>query len=600
MTCRLTNLSRPSRRLAPALVASIAMAFSASPQARGAKSDEIIGRHVNNFTLRDYRGADRSLDEFSEAKLVVVAFLGSECPLANLYGSRLSQLQDEYQDKAVQVIGINSNRQDSVADVKEYAERQTIEFPLLKDPANKIADAFGAERTPQVFVLDQSRTIRYSGAIDDQYGVGVQRRKANQRYLAEAIDNLLADKPVATPTTVSAGCLIGRHRESPPTGEVTYSKDIAPIFNRHCVECHREGEMAPFSLLSYDDVLGWEDTIVEVISAGRMPPWFADPQHGEFKNDARLSESDKELIRQWVKYGSPKGDEADLPEPPTFAEGWRIQNPDQVVKMDDKPFNVPSEGVVDYQHFIVDPDWKEDKYVIAAEARPGNRAVVHHIIAYLVPPGSDPRKDRSRMMLVGYAPGSPPNVMANGLAIHVPAGSKLLFELHYTPNGVEQTDLSYVGFQFTDRDSVKKFVEGRAVVNEDFAIPPGAKDHEVVADYRSRRDELLLKMVPHMHLRGKSFRFEAVYPDKRREVLLNVPAYDFNWQLNYILAEPKLLPKGTKIVCTAHFDNSAENPANPDPSAEVRWGEQSWDEMMIGFLDVVAAEEKVSLSAKDH
>jgi hypothetical protein len=270
--------------------------------------------------------------------------------------------------------------------------------------------------------------------------------------------------------------------------------------------------------------------------------------------------------------------------------------------MDDKPFNVPAEGVVDYQYFIVDPKWKEDKYVVAAEARPGNRAVVHHIIAYLMPPGSDPRKDRSRMMLVGYAPGSPPNVMASGLAIHVPAGCKLLLEMHYTPNGAEQTDLSYVGFQFIDRERVKKFVEGRAAVNERFAIPPGAKDHEVVADYRARRDELLLKMVPHMHLRGKAFRYEAVYPDKRREVLLDVPAYDFNWQLSYILAEPKLLPKGTKIICTARFDNSADNPANPDPSAEVHWGEQSWDEMMIGFFDVVAADEadeKVALSATD-
>jgi peroxiredoxin len=595
---RQTNLA--SRlHVAPALVAAIAMSHMTGSLPVRAEATEVIGRDVENFTLRDHRGAERSLGEFSDAKLLVVAFLGAECPLANLYGSRLGQLQEEYKDKSVQFIGVNSNRQDSVADLKVYAERQKIDFPLLKDPANKVADAFGAERTPEVFVLDAARTIRYAGAIDDQYGVGVQRRKASQRYLAEAIDNLLADKPVATPTTASVGCQIGRLRESPPTGEITYAKDIAPIFNRRCVECHRDGEMAPFSLMSYDDVLGWEDTIVEVITAGRMPPWFADPQHGEFKNDSRLSDAEKELIHRWVKGGSPKGDEADLPEPPKFAEGWRISKPDQVVPVDDKPYMVKAEGVVDYQYFVVDPEWKEDKYLVAAEARPGNRAVVHHIIAYLMPPGVDPRKARSRMMLVGYAPGSPPNVMPDGLAIHVPAGSKLLFEMHYTPNGSEQTDLSYVGFSFTEREKVKKFVQGRAIVNEDFAIPPGAKDHEVVADYRTRRDELLLKMVPHMHLRGKAFRFEAVYPDERREVLLNVPAYDFNWQLNYVLAEPKLLPKGTKIICTAHFDNSAENPANPDPTDEVHWGEQSWDEMMIGFFDVVAADEKVALSVND-
>jgi hypothetical protein len=377
---------------------------------------------------------------------------------------------------------------------------------------------------------------------------------------------------------------------------VTYCKDIAPILNRRCVECHREGEIAPFPLVRYEDVLVWEDTIIEVISANRMPPWFANPEHGKFKNDARLSDAEKELIKRWVQNGSPKGDDADLPAPPEFVEGWRIREPDQVVRMSDEPFDVPAEGVVDYQYYVVDPKWDEDKYIVAAEARPGNRAVVHHVIAYLIPPGVNPRKARSRTMLVGYAPGSPPNVLENGLAIHARAGSKLLFEMHYTPNGEEQPDVSYVGFSFTDRECVSKFVRGRAAINDSFAIPPLASDHHVVADYRCKQDELLLKMIPHMHLRGKAFRYEAFYPDERREVLLDVPAYDFNWQLSYVLAAPKRLPEGTRVVCTARYDNSTDNLANPDPSVEVRWGQQSWDEMMIGFFDVVAAD-KVDASA---
>jgi peroxiredoxin len=549
-----------------------------------------VGATVNDFTLRDYHGQQRSLEEFRDAEVVVVAFLGAECPLARLYGRRLNELQKEFGDASVKFIGVNSNRQDSMTELAGYARAQQIDFPLLKDPGNKVADLFGAQRTPQVFVLDKSRVIRYSGAVDNQYGIGFQRKKPTERYLAEAIDNLLNNQPVATATTPTIGCQIGRVPKTEPTGEVTYTKDIAPIFNRRCVECHRAGEIAPFPLVEYDDVMGWEDMIVEVISENRMPPWLANPAHGEFKNDSRLSDAEKDLINTWVKNGSPEGNDADLPAAPEFVEGWRYRQPDQVIHMNDKAFDVPADGVVDYEYYVVDPKWEEDKYIVAAEARPGNRAVVHHIIAYLIAPGVDPREDHDRRMLVGYAPGSPPTVVGEGLAIHVPAGSKLLFEMHYTPNGVAQSDLSYIGVTFTDREKVRNVIDGHAAINHKFTIPPHAEDYEVVARYKSREDELLLRMMPHMHLRGKAFRYEAVYPDDRREVLLDVPAYDFNWQLSYELARPKLLPKGTQVVCTAHYNNSASNPSNPDASAEVRWGEQSWEEMMIGFFDVVSAD----------
>lgn len=563
----------------------------ATISAHGATTPQ-IGSEVKDFTLRDYRGKEFSLDNLREAKVVVVAFLGVECPLAKLYARRLEELQRDYADRGVKFIGVDSNRQDSVTELANYARAQEVSFPLLKDPSNKVADQCGAERTPQAFVLDQSRVIRYAGAIDDQYGIGVQQKEPTERYLVEAIENLLAGEAVARPTVAALGCQIGRASTKAPTGDVTYAKHIAPILQKSCAECHRAGEIAPFPLLTYDDVLGWEETILEVIAENRMPPWLANPAHGEFKNDARLSDEEKRLIRTWVKNGCPEGDEADLPEPPQFAEGWRYREPDQIVYMNDKPFKVPADGVVDYQYYVVDPKWDEDKYIVSAEARPDNRAVVHHIIAYLIPPGVDPRKDHDRRMLVGYAPGSPPTVVGEGLAVHVPAGSKLLFEMHYTPNGVAQSDLSYIGVTFTDRERVRNFVDGRAAVNHKFEIPPQADNHEVVAKYTSGQDELLLRMMPHMHLRGKAFRYEAIYPDDRREVLLDVPAYDFNWQLSYELAKPKRLPKGTQVICTAHYDNSTGNPANPDPNSAIRWGQQSWDEMMIGFFDVVSAEEE--------
>lgn len=287
----------------------------------------------------------------------------------------------------------------------------------------------------------------------------------------------------------------------------------------------------------------------------------------------------------------PEGNPADLPAETRFVDGWRIPQPDQVFYMRDEAFEVPAQGTVDYKHFVVDPEWDEDKYIYAAEARPDNTSVVHHILVYVLPPGQRRNADL-RSVLVGYAPGSTPVVLEDGLAIRVPAGSKLLFQLHYTPNGREQLDRSYAGVCFTDKKDVTKLLNGRIAIKTDFEIPPQAENCVVTAECKLRKDEMLLSMTPHLHLRGTSFRYEAVYPDGSREVLLDVPDYDFNWQLKYRLAEPKLLPKGTTVLCTATYDNSEGNPVNPDPNKTVRWGDQSWEEMMIGFFDTIPAESK--------
>ncbi|MEX0937429.1 MAG: redoxin domain-containing protein [Pirellulales bacterium] len=552
-----------------------------------------LGAAVESFTLASHRGTEWSLGDFEDNRLVVVVFLGTECPLAQLYAPRLAKLQEEFADQGVAFLGINSNTQDSMTELTAYANRHKLPFPLLKDVGNRVADQFGARRTPEAFVLDRARKIRYRGRIDDQYGVGYSRDEVQRRDLAVALEELLAEKPVSVPETEAFGCHIGRVKRLEPQGEVTYSNQISRIFNKSCVECHREGEIAPFALGKYEDTIGWEDTILEVVDEGRMPPWFANPEHGTFRNDARLSGEEKALIHRWVENGMPEGDPAELPEPPSFVKGWRMPKPDQVVAMGEEPFTVPAEGVVDYQYFRADPKWTEDKYISAAEARPDNTRVVHHIIVYVVPPGAS-GNFRNRAMLVGYAPGSDPIVLAEGMAMHVPAGSQLMFEVHYTPNGVEQPDRSYVGFKFVDGKDVKKELRGRLAINRSFRIPPGAENHEVTADYRTSRDELLMSMTPHMHLRGKAFRYEAFYPDGRQEILLDVPRYDFNWQLSYKLAEPKLLPAGTRIVCTAWFDNSKYNPVNPDPSKEIRWGDQSWEEMMIGFFNTISPDRQTS------
>lgn len=547
---------------------------------------------VEPFELKNHRGAAWDLNDVPEDNLVVIAFMGTECPLAKLYGPRLNELQEEFGGRGVTFVSINSNTQDSLTDITNYIAKHQIKYPVLKDVGNRVADELKAERTPEVLVLDQQRRVRYQGRIDDQYLVGVSRDKVRRRDLAIALEELLAGKKVSVAKTEPIGCHIGRVMDAEPVGDITFTKHIAPILNQHCRECHRPGEVAPFSLTSYEDVLGWEDTILEVIADNRMPPWYADPTtEFPFSNDCRLSEKEKDLLQTWVDNGMPEGKPEDLPPAPKFADGWRIPQPDQMIRFDDKPFDVPAEGVVDYQYFEVDPGWDEDKYIVAMEARPDNVAVVHHIIAYVIKPDSDVRRGRNRRMLVGYAPGSTPHVLDEGTAMHVPAGSKLLFEMHYTPNGTAQQDESYIGVKFTDPKNVKRLLVGGAADNWKFEIPANASNHVVKASYSVKgRDYDLLEMTPHMHLRGKSFQFEAVFPDGTKKTLLNVPDYDFNWQLTYKLREPLRLPKGTVLNCTATYDNSADNPVNPNPNQPVRPGEQSWHEMMIGFFTAVAAE----------
>lgn len=564
--------------LAPVLI-SLATQAVAAEAAR-------IGREIQGFSLKSQFGKEYALSDFEDADAIVVAFVGAECPLAKLYGPRLAHLAEKYAEKKVAFVGIDSNRQDSIQEIAAYAHRHKINFPVLKDTANEVADRFGAIRTPEVFVLDSDRVVRYWGRIDDQYGfadgVGYQRPAPTRDDLVAALDEVLAGNEVSVPTTEALGCHIGRVREVNPDSEVTYSNQIARIFQANCVECHRAGRIGPFEMTSYDEVAGWGEMIAEVVEQERMPPWHADPSHGTFANDVRLSDEEKQLIYTWVENGCPEGDPAQLPEPIDFYEGWTIGEPDQIVYMDDAQFEVPAEGVVDYQHYYVDPGWKEDKWIIAAEAKPESLETVHHILVFVRPPegGGNPVGG----LLAGYAPGANPILMpGDGIAMHVPAGSKLYFQLHYTPTGEPAKDRSFCGFIFADEEDVKYEARSSAAVNGFINIPAGDNNYSATAKTVFDRDTLIDNLTPHMHTRGKSFKYEVTYPDGTKEVLLDVPSYDFNWQTTYFLTEPKLLPKGTEMLCTAHWDNSTENLSNPDPTIDVSWGDQSWEEMMIGF-----------------
>lgn len=551
-----------------------------------ARADESrIGQAVPRFQLPDTQGKIHNLGEAGEPRWTVIAFLGTECPLAKLYGPRLSELAREFGPRGVRFLGINSNVQDAADKVADYTREHDLTFPVLKDQGNVVADQFGATRTPEVFLLDSRRVIRYRGRVDDQYGIGLQKARPGRRDLAVAIEELLAGKSVSVAETTPPGCLIGRVKKSEAAVEVTYAKQISRILEQRCVQCHRKGEVAPFALTSYRSAAGWGEMIREVVQDGRMPPWFADPNYGKFSNDARLTAEEKRFLVQWVDAGCPEGDPKDLPLPRQYYENWNIPKPDLIVKMADKPFQVPAEGAVAYKHFTVDPGFTEDKWVIASEAQPGNRGVVHHILVFLQKPGEKAAAEILRgSLLAGYAPGAPGRMLRPGMARKVPAGSKIIFQMHYTPNGKATEDLSCLGLVFCDAKDVKQEIESGMAINVLFSIPPGAENHRLLSQHRFTEDRYLFNLTPHMHMRGKSFRYEAHYPDGRKEVLLEVPRWDFNWQIEYDMVEPKLMPKGTVLHCTAHYDNSEKNPANPDPKKWVRFGEQTWDEMMIGWF----------------
>jgi peroxiredoxin len=556
-----------------------------------AAEDSSIGKKIDSFSLDDFRGKVHSLDDYKDSKAVVVAFIGVECPLAKLYVSRLESLAAQLGNQGVTVLAIDSNRQDSITELTGFAARHKLTIPILKDPDNKVADLFDAKRTPEVYLLDANRVVQYYGRIDDQYGqhlgengkrISYQLTEPRRRDLAIAVEEMLAGKEISEPLTEAVGCLIGRVPQVKPQGEITYAKHVSRILNKRCVECHRDGEIAPFALTDYDEVVGWSEMIREVVDEERMPPWHANPEYGEFVNDCRLSGEEKEMIFTWVDNGSPEGDPADMPEPPKFVEGWAAGEPDQIVYMSEKPYEISATGTVEYQYYTVDPGWKEDKWIKVAEARPGNRSCVHHILCFVMSEAGTADLDNS--VTIGWAPGTPPRVFASDTAVFVPAGAQILFQMHYTPNGTPQTDRSYVGFQFADPEQVEYLAGGSTASAGDFLIPAGAGDHAVRSNYVFERDQLLLSMLPHMHLRGKSFRYTAHYPDGKKEILLDVPRYDFNWQLRYELKEPKLMKKGTEIRCVAHFDNSEENLTNPDPTIDVTWGDQTYEEMMIGFF----------------
>lgn len=378
----------------------------------------------------------------------------------------------------------------------------------------------------------------------------------------------------------------------------TFSKDVAPILYRNCVECHRPDAMAPMALISYEDARPWARAIKQKVTRREMPPWGADPTIGKFSNDVSLKQSEVDTIAAWVDAGAPQGNPADLPPAPKFAAGWSIGKPDLIFKMQ-QPFNVPADGTVPYSYVTIPTNLKEDVWIRGVELKPTDRRVVHHIISTLVegngkPPDPAPKltRDPSRKELGGglggLVPGRLYSLYEDGVARKIPAGADIVLQMHYTTIGQPVTDQTEIGIVLAKEPPANLRAEGGgAIPNMGFAIPPGDPNYEVVGKLTFDRDTYLSSLYPHMHVRGKDAQYSIVYPDGREEVVLRVPKYDFNWQLSYKLAEPKFMPKGSTLKVTMHYDNSTGNRFNPDPTATVRWGEQTWEEMMLGYYGTI-------------
>lgn len=590
--------------------------------------DRLVGTRVGDFRLPDVVSGDevwfyglarangflgRVLGH-KAVRAAVLVFVSPGCPLGEKYLPRLGELATRYDDDGIRFFAVASGAGETAEKLAGWARERGLSFPLLHDAGNVVADAVMVERSNECIVVDARGIMRYRGAIDDQHGYDSSLPEPRHTWLADAIDAIvdaapqridprgtpvagcrltrlqprrsaLADLERVRPANADIAAWLDEHEPAPPIeGGVTWNDDIATIMQAKCQSCHRPGQVGGFSLLTYEDAYRQSAMIAEVVENRRMPPWHADPRHGRFVNDRRLSATDRAKVLAWVAADAPRG-EGVAPAPRAFADGWTIGRPDVVFEIP-AANPVPAQGTMPYVNVSVPTAFTEDVWVQAAEARPGDPGVVHHIIVFVDEPG----KRRGRGVaglghLCGYAPGDMPSVYPPGTAKRIAAGSTLRFQLHYTPNGVATTDRSKVGLILASTPPEREAIT-LGIANSQFVIPPGAAAHPVRSQVPVLRPTRLLSFMPHMHLRGKSFRYTLEEVGSKPEVLLDVPAFDFGWQSHYMLAEPRDLNLGARIVCDAVFDNSPANRANPDSTKAVTWGEQTWEEMMIGYIDI--------------
>ena len=570
-----------------AAIAFISLPLSAADASAEREPRQAKPQAVTDFSLLDYRGRHFELHR-ADARVVVLFVAGNGCPIVRQSISKVRSLRGKFAKDGVVFWMLNANPQDDRESIEEEARSFNVgSIPILLDEHQFVARSLGVTRTAEAIAIStKDWTILYRGAIDDQLTEGAIKPEASGKYLETALAEFLAEKPVTLAKAPVKGCLIKFENATKDDDKpVSYAKVIAPMLQQKCVGCHSAGNIGPFAMSSYKKVKGWSEMMREVVLAKRMPPWHADPHFGKFSNDRSLTADEMGSLLRWIEQDCPRGDGEDslaLAQPK--AERWALGQPDLIVPLP-KPQSVPATGVLQYRYVDSQFEMPEDGWLRACVIRPDNRKVVHHVIVRVKYPEGAKGKPEEEVFLTSWAPGNMTPECPPGTGKFLPKGARFNFELHYNTIGKPETDSSEMGL-YLAKEAPKMVLETRTAENRDFSIPPGEADSRTHALYSFRHDTIIYDLIPHMHLRGSWFKYEALYPDGKKETLLSVPNYDFNWQTEYRLAQPKRVPAGTWLLCTGGHDNSAKNPYNPDPTKRVKHGLQSFEEMFMGFMNV--------------
>lgn len=555
----------------------------------------VIGSSIPDLRFKDIRSLNRNLSEFGKPNAWVLVFTTTQCPLVRQTLPKLVELQGKYKDRKVEFVAINVGVDDTIREMAAQAIDFDVPFAFVKDIDHSCVRSLGVTRTPEVVVLDAEKRLRYRGRIDDQLRLGGSRPQPTRRDLEEALKEVLEGQPVSIAETSVDGCLITPLPKLDPNEPAPkYYGQVDAILFQHCVKCHRPESSAPFSLLTADDAKANSAMIAEVVRDQTMPPWYAAKNHGVFQNDASLSRDERDTLVKWAETGCIVGDvSAAKPQPAPPDSDWRMGKPDVVISMLEQ-HSVPATGFVDYRYTVLPYLFLHDTWIESVEIKPSNRSVVHHCnMAYVTNAGAS-----EETFITGYVPGGQPLDLGrfdNGVAYRIPSGAGLGLQIHYTTTGKVEKCRIQVGLRFP-RGVVNKQFRHFLLDPRGWNIPANAPAFALKSSHKMERNSTLLGLFTHMHVRGRDMTFYSVTADGTRETLLQIPNYNFEWQLGYeIKPGDKRLSAGTKVEAIAHFDNSAFNPYNPDPSKVVRYGPQTVDEMFNGFGFYVEDDEQLNL-----
>ena len=568
---------------------------TAVPVVQGPKpikpGDVGVGRQVADFAFTTLDGKAHKLSAWKSEAGVAIAFTSTTCPVSKRYAPSLARLEKELASRHIALLLVNPFASEKAEDIAAQIKENNFTAPYAHDANKAVAQALHAKTTTEVFLLDAKRTLIYRGALDDQYGVNYNLDAPHESYLLGAVAALLEGKRPILAATEAPGCELDVPAATAANTQITYHRDVARILQQNCVQCHHDKGIAPFALDDLADVTDRAKTIRRVIEDRVMPPWsaapIADGAPNPWANDHSLSARDKADLLAWLgSKDRPLGNPADAPAPLKFSSEWSIGKPDLVVQLR-QPIAVQAEGFMPYQFSTVETTLAEDQWVQAYEILPTAREVVHHVIVHVHEKGAAIRRggeEGDSGYWAAYVPGNSGRIYPEGFARKLPAGATITFQIHYTPNGKATQDQLRMGLVFA-KQPPRFAMHTTAVAGRRLAIPPGEANFVVTSEQKVPFDMNVTAFVAHMHVRGKAFRYELITADGKTETLLDIPRYDFNWQLRYQYKEPRVLPRGSTVKITATYDNSPGNKANPDPTKTVHWGQQTYDEMMLGYIE---------------